>query len=465
MEKSYQEKQQSNHDISKVSHFFRKEIQQKIEQHPCYSKNAHQYARMHLPVAPACNIQCNYCNRKYDCSNESRPGVVSNIIDPNGALRQFNAIKKRVPNLSVVGIAGPGDALANPKTTFAALRLIRKHDPDVQLCISTNGLQLVDYVDQLVEVGVNHLTITINCIDDTVGEKIYPWIFFDHRRIKGREASKILIERQLEGLKAAAKASMLVKVNTVLIPGINDHHVQAVSEKVTSLGAMLHNIMPLISEPEHGTYFGLNNQRGPTDAEMDQARALSGINMAQMTHCKQCRADAVGTLSDEPTIGSDKITTGCGVKNDSSTNSTSENVKAYKVAIATKLNQVDDLIQTHFGYAEQFEIYQYNDSYDTYFHIETRVASKYCTGSEQCAENESYKSLVLETISDCDELLCSRIGIGPWRELEKAGVTPNIDFAFVSKQRALEEISLRLKKTQHMMQNSTGDDHEICHYG
>ena len=51
---------------------------EKIKDHPCYSEEAHHYfARMHVAVAPACNIQCNYCNRKYDCANESRPGVVS----------------------------------------------------------------------------------------------------------------------------------------------------------------------------------------------------------------------------------------------------------------------------------------------------------------------------------------------------------------------------------------------------
>ena len=54
------------------------EIWDKVKNHPCYSEEAHHhYARMHVAVAPACNIQCNYCNRKYDCSNESRPGVVS----------------------------------------------------------------------------------------------------------------------------------------------------------------------------------------------------------------------------------------------------------------------------------------------------------------------------------------------------------------------------------------------------
>ena len=51
-------------------------IRRKVEDHPCYSEKAHHhYARMHVAVAPACNIQCHYCNRKYDCANESRPGV------------------------------------------------------------------------------------------------------------------------------------------------------------------------------------------------------------------------------------------------------------------------------------------------------------------------------------------------------------------------------------------------------
>jgi len=58
-------------------------LQERIAKHPCYNEEAHHhYARMHVAVAPACNIQCNYCNRKYDCANESRPGVVSELPFP-----------------------------------------------------------------------------------------------------------------------------------------------------------------------------------------------------------------------------------------------------------------------------------------------------------------------------------------------------------------------------------------------
>ena len=69
------------------------EIWEKVKNHPCYSEEAHHhYARMHVAVAPACNIQCNYCNRKYDCSNESRPGVVSERLTPEQAAKKVLAV-------------------------------------------------------------------------------------------------------------------------------------------------------------------------------------------------------------------------------------------------------------------------------------------------------------------------------------------------------------------------------------
>lgn len=459
MEKNSNSADKSDADINSVSHFFRKEVQDKIAQHPCYSKQAHKYARMHLPVAPACNIQCNYCNRKYDCSNESRPGVVSRLTDPNGALKQFRAVLKRAPNLSVVGIAGPGDALANPKATFAALKLIRKESPDVQLCISTNGLALAEHIDQLVEVGVNHLTITMNAIDPAVAEKIYPWVYFDHRRLRGREAAETLINQQLKGLVAAAEAGMLVKVNTVLIPGINDHHIAQVSEKVRSLGAMLHNIMPLISDPAHGTYFGLTGQRGPNEEEINQARNASGSFMPQMTHCQQCRADAVGTLGEGCNSGSDTENTKPEGKSIGTEN--------FRVAVARtsaegNIARLDALIDTHFGYAEQFDIYSYDSAKARFVHSETRIASKYCSGASECDSDETYKELLLDTISDCNQVLCSRIGITPWRQLEKRGVQPNVDYAFISVERALEAIG---KTLENKPQATGGVSDEVCHYG
>ena len=101
------------------------EIWEKVKNHPCYSEEAHHYfARMHVAVAPACNIQCNYCNRKYDCANESRPGVVSRKSDARSRRRRkCFAVAATIPQMTVLGIAGPGDPLANPaRKTFETFR-------------------------------------------------------------------------------------------------------------------------------------------------------------------------------------------------------------------------------------------------------------------------------------------------------------------------------------------------------
>ena len=119
------------------------EIKEKVHNHPCYSEEAHHYfARMHVAVAPACNIQCHYCNRKYDCANESRPGVVSELLTPQQAVMKTKAVAANIPQMTVLGIAGPGDPLANPERTFDTFRMLSEQAPDIKLCVSTNGLAL-----------------------------------------------------------------------------------------------------------------------------------------------------------------------------------------------------------------------------------------------------------------------------------------------------------------------------------
>lgn len=275
-------------------------IRAKVNDHPCFSEDAHHhYARMHVAVAPACNIQCHYCNRKYDCSNESRPGVVSELLTPEQAVQKTLAVAAAIPQMSVLGIAGPGDPLANPERTLATFRALSEKAPDIKLCVSTNGLALPELVDEICQHNIDHVTITINCVDPEIGAKIYPWIFWNNRRIKGVKAARILIEQQQKGLAMLAERGVLVKVNSVLIPGVNDEHLKEVSRVVKAKGAFLHNVMPLIAEAEHGTFYGLMGQRGPTHDELQALQDACSGDMAMMRHCRQCRADAVGMLGED----------------------------------------------------------------------------------------------------------------------------------------------------------------------
>src|SRR5574337_1262077 len=193
-----------------------------IKVHPCFSEEAHHlFGRVHMPVAPACNIQCRYCVRKFDCANESRPGITSRILTPDEAVDRTRALIERSDRLSVVGIAGPGDPLVNA-ATYVTLKHINYEFPDLTLCVSTNGLLLPDRLKQLMASGVRSLTVTINAVSPKTAEKIYSWVIYQGRRYEERAAAELLLACQWRGLENAIDAGLIVKVNTVLIPGVND---------------------------------------------------------------------------------------------------------------------------------------------------------------------------------------------------------------------------------------------------
>ena len=417
------------------------DVWNQVNDHPCYSQEAHHFfARMHVAVAPACNIQCHYCNRKYDCANESRPGVVSEQLTPEQAARKTVWVASQLPQLSVVGIAGPGDALANPRKTLETCQRIAEALPDVKLCLSTNGLALPDWAAAIKAHGVNHVTITINAIDPAVAERIYAWIAFDKRRLTGRDAARFLIERQLLGLDMLVAAGILVKVNSVMIPGVNDAHLAEVNAELKARKAFLHNIMPLISDPAHGTHFGLTGQRGPTAAELKSLQEGLGGGANLMKHCRQCRADAVGLLGDDqgsefdldrlpaaPAIDPERRRAYRAVidrERGHRSAATAEAAETLRnaatddrrlIAVCTKGS---GRINQHFGHAREFQIYEADRSGVRL--VGHRRAAQYCRGGY--GEDEALETTIA-LLEGVGAVLCARIGDKPRQRLAAAGIS------------------------------------------
>ena len=431
------------------------EIREKVHNHPCYSEDAHHYfARMHVAVAPACNIQCHYCNRKYDCANESRPGVVSELLTPDQAVKKTKAVAATIPQMTVLGIAGPGDPLANPERTFETFRRLSAEAPDIKLCVSTNGLALPDSVDELAKHNIDHVTITINTVDPEIGAKIYPWVFWNNRRIKGVKGAKILIEQQQKGLQMLVDRGILVKVNSVMIPGINDIHLQEVSRIVKQKGAFLHNVMPLIAEAEHGTFYGVMGQRGPNAKELQDLQDACAGDMNMMRHCRQCRADAVGLLGEDrgseftlDKIDAMEIDYEAAMQKRAKVHAAiadelkaKEAAKSETISLASlkpdeKLRPVlmaiattgGGVINQHFGHAKEFLVYEASQNGVRF--ISHRKTDLYCSGNESCGDGESVLSMTIRALEGCEAVLCSKIGYEPWDMLEEAGIKPNGEHA------------------------------------
>ena len=264
-------------------------------EHPCLSAQAHfRYGRIHLPVAPRCNIRCGYCDRRYDCANESRPGVTSEVISPRSCPgpRAWSAPLRLDGRLRVAGVAGPGEPLANP-ATLEILRLVRSRFPGLLLCLSTNGLVLSDALPELLDCGVSTLTVTVNTRSVVCAGHVY-------RAVGGSAdagAMAAFLSAQQEGVAKAAEAGLTVKINTVVIPGVNTGEIEEIACWAARAGAAVMNLMPLIPQAS------FRDNEPPSQALLDALRARARVHIPQFTHCRQCRADAVGVPGEMNCIG------------------------------------------------------------------------------------------------------------------------------------------------------------------
>ncbi len=376
------------------------DIQNRFDTHPCFNREAgRQYARIHLPVAPKCNMSCNYCNRAVgDCVNESRPGVASTLLKPRQALAYLEAMADRLP-VSVAGIAGPGDPLANPNETLETMRLVRRRFPDMLLCLSTNGLALPEYADKIAEIGVSHVTVTCNAVDPLIGANLYAWMRSGPFNVRGIDAAKLLLERQEAGVRCLAEKGIIVKINTVVVPSINENHVERIAETAAQWGAAILNPMAMI--PVEGAVF--ENLEEPDAGEILLIRSQAAKHISVMTHCRRCRADAAGLLGEENAPDAEELLRAA------SQMPLSSGADRPCIAVTSREGM---LINSHLG--ESFDVLIFEKKERRYEYREKRALP--ASGTVNRWE------LVSAILRDCSHLLTNGIGGPPQAVLEREGI-------------------------------------------
>jgi nitrogen fixation protein NifB len=326
-------------------------------------------------------------------------------------------------------------------------------------------------VEELAKHNIDHVTITINCVDPDVGAQIYPWVFWNNKRVMGREGAAILIEQQQKGLEMLTARGILVKVNSVMIPGVNDQHLAEVSKVVKSKGAFLHNVMPLIAEPEHGTFYGLMGQPSPTHEELQALQDACSGDMNMMRHCRQCRADAVGLLGEDRGLEftldkiedmeidypaamvkraevhaqiakelEEKDNKTRATRAVSGINSDAPLTRPVLMAVSTKGGGV---INEHFGHAHEFLVYEASPAGVRF--IGHRKTTPYCEGGSSCGEGESALDETLRALKGCEVVLSAKIGFEPWAPLEAAGIQPNGEHAMEPIEEAIAAVYAEMR--------------------
>jgi len=372
-----------------------------LSNHPCFNaKIRGKFGRVHLPVAPRCNIQCNYCYRKYDCVNESRPGVTSAVLTPHQAMIYLDFVFEKAENISVVGIAGPGDPFANPKETMQTLTMVREKYPEIMLCLATNGLELAPYINELAELGISHVTVTLNTIDSEIGAQIYSFVRYGKKVLAPKTGMKILLEKQLEAIEKLKEKSIITKVNTIILPGINEDHIEAVAKKMGELKVDILNCIPFY--PNKGSVFA--NLKEPPKEAVRKIREKAAQYIPQMYHCARCRADAIGILGEENSAELIEKLKEC-----SELPEIYDDKRPY-VAVATLEGA---LVNQKLGKAQELFIYGRKD--EQIIFIESRKTPEPGQGLKRWEK-------LAEIIGDCRALLVNGIGHNPREVISKKGI-------------------------------------------
>lgn len=377
-----------------------------LDNHPCFNPKAcTSFGRVHLPVAPRCNIQCKFCNRKFDCVNETRPGVTSAVLSPGQAMVYLEEVFAKKGNIAVVGIAGPGDPFANPEETLETLARVRARFPEVILCVATNGLGLPDYLDDLARLKVSHVTVTVNAVDPVIGAGIYSWMRVDKRVRRAEEGAAILLARQLESIRGLKARGIMVKVNSILLPGINADHIETVAKKMAEMDVDLFNCMPYY--PNAGSE--LENLPEPDRETVERVRRAAGRYVKQMRHCTRCRADAVGLLGEAPDEGLMNTLTACR-RLDVKKPRLGRVSPRPCVAVASMEGV---LVNQHLGEAEKLLVYAEKNG---------RIEMVAARATPPKGGGTQRWEALAETLSDCSTLLVSGVGNTPQQVLNGKGI-------------------------------------------
>lgn len=168
-----------------------------------------QYGRtfktLRVSLLSACNLGCVYCTESDDLAKENKKqkaGVLST--------EELAAIIQRLHqqlNLEVVRLTG-GEPLLSPHLIPIIEKVRELGIPKIKL--TTNGFLLQRLAKPLKEAGMQSINVSLDAVDENV--------FFLMSKRYG-------IEKILNGIDAALDTGMDVKLNAVLMKGINEHQV------------------------------------------------------------------------------------------------------------------------------------------------------------------------------------------------------------------------------------------------
>ncbi|MDR8390741.1 GTP 3',8-cyclase MoaA [Aliifodinibius sp. S!AR15-10] len=185
---------------------------------------------LRLAVTDRCNLRCQYCMPEQGVKHVPH----DNILRWEEMLRLCRILVDH--GLRKIRITGGEPFVRKDLVPFLAE--LAKLEPRPQIGITTNGVLLDRYLDQLEEADIKHLNISLDSLSPQIYKKIT-------RRNNFKETWNSLLKAVNRGFN--------VKTNTVLQPGLNDDEIEDFVKLTKSLPITARFIepMPFSGSPDH----------------------------------------------------------------------------------------------------------------------------------------------------------------------------------------------------------------------
>ncbi len=161
---------------------------------------------LRVSVTDRCDFRCVYCMAEDMTFLPKRDLLTLEELD-----RMCSGfIAKGVKKLRLTG----GEPLVR-KNIMQLVRSLSRHLESgalEELTLTTNGSQLAKYAEELFECGVRRVNVSIDTLDHAKFQKITRW----------GQLGKVM-----EGLEAARKAGLAVKINAVALKGVNEFEIES----------------------------------------------------------------------------------------------------------------------------------------------------------------------------------------------------------------------------------------------
>lgn len=191
---------------------------------------------LRVSVTERCNFRCRYCMAEKPFSWVPKENLLSYE-------ELFSFIKIGIDN-GIQKIRLTGGEPTTRENLDELIGMIHTYAPNVDIGLTTNGFLLPAQAEKLKCAGLRRVNISL----DSLNRETLNYI-----------TQKDVLEQILTGIDAASDAGLSIKLNSVILRGINDHEIVPLFEYAKEIGAQIRYIEYMENSHAHETLQGLRS--------------------------------------------------------------------------------------------------------------------------------------------------------------------------------------------------------------